>query len=50
MVKIGFGELVDREQVIGTPLADLVFSVVDDIWLSDPYVQAFVNSAKSEDS
>jgi hypothetical protein len=45
----GFGELVDREQVIGTPLADQAFSVVDDIWASDPYIQAFVSSAKSED-
>src|SRR4051794_3584437 len=28
---IGFGELLDRGQVIGTPLAECVFAVVDDI-------------------
>jgi hypothetical protein len=41
----GFGELLDRRQVIGTPLAKRVFALVDDIWLSDPYVRDFVASA-----
>jgi hypothetical protein len=33
---VGFGELLDRDRVIGTPLAEQVFAIVDDIWLSDP--------------
>lgn len=45
-----FGELLDRDQVIGTPLADRTFAVVDDIWLSDPYVQNFVAFAQEESS
>lgn len=45
----GFGELLDRDQVIGTPLAKRVFDVVDDIWLSDPYVQDFVALAQEDD-
>jgi len=44
----GFGELLDRDQVIGTPLADRTFAIVDDIWLSDPYVMEFVASADPE--
>jgi len=36
------GELLDRDGVIGTPLAKRVFEIVDDIWSSDPYVQDFV--------
>jgi hypothetical protein len=38
----GFGELLDRDQVVGTPLAEQVFAVVDDIWLTDPYIREFV--------
>ncbi len=45
----GFGELLDRDQVIGTPLAGRVFEIVDDIWLSDPYVQAFVALAHEDE-
>jgi hypothetical protein len=45
----GFGELLDRDQIIGTPLAKQVFAVVDDIWLSDPYVQDFVALAGKQD-
>lgn len=45
----GFGELLDRDQVIGTPLAERVFAVVDDIWLSDPYVHDFVVLAGEEE-
>ncbi len=41
----GFGELLDRDQVIGTPLADRTFAIVDDIWSSDPYVMEFVAAA-----
>ena len=37
-----FGELLDRNQVIGTPLAKKVFEILDDIWLTDPYVRDFV--------
>jgi hypothetical protein len=44
----GFGELLDRDQVIGTPLAEQAFAVVDDIWQSDPYVRDFVSSANQE--
>jgi hypothetical protein len=44
----GFGELLDRDQVIGTPLAARVFEMVDDIWLSDPYVQDFVALAEED--
>src|SRR5262245_17692263 len=43
----GFGDLLHREHVIGTPLADRVFSVVDDIWLTDPYIQEFVAASAS---
>jgi hypothetical protein len=46
----GFGEVLDRDQVIGTPLADRTFAVVDDVWLSDPYVQDFVAFAERENS
>src|SRR5690349_18733931 len=38
----GFGDLLDRDDVIDTPIADRVFAVVDDVWLSDPYLQDFV--------
>jgi hypothetical protein len=41
----GFGELLDRNQVLGTPLAEQVCAIVDDIWLSDPYVLDFVELA-----
>jgi hypothetical protein len=34
--------------VIGTPLAARVFEMVDDIWLSDPYVQDFVALAEED--
>jgi hypothetical protein len=44
----GFGALLDRDQVIGTALAEQAFAVVDDIWLNDPYVQDFVASATEE--
>ena len=44
----GFGELLDRDQVIGTPLADRTFAIVDEIWLSDPYVMKFVSLAGPE--
>jgi hypothetical protein len=37
----GFGDSLDRDQVIGTPLAERVFSVVDHIWLTNPYVREF---------
>jgi hypothetical protein len=39
------GELLDRDQVIGTPLAKAVFGIVDEVWLNDPYVSEFVESA-----
>ena len=42
----GFGELLDRVEVIGTDLAPRVFSIVDDIWQTDPYVREFVASAE----
>ncbi len=45
----GFGELLGRDQVIGTPLAARVFEIVDEIWLSDPYVQDFVAAAKENE-
>jgi|SRR5580765_3952745 len=45
----GFGEMLDRDQVIGTPLAEQVFAVVDDVWLSDPYVQDFVALATEKE-
>jgi hypothetical protein len=45
----GYGEILDRDQVIGTPLAKQVFDLVDDIWLSDPYVLDFVDLAKSHE-
>ncbi len=45
---LGFGKLLDRDQVIGSPLAEQTFTIVDDIWLTDPYVQDFVASASSE--
>jgi len=44
----GFGELLDRDQVTGTPLAKRVFAVVDDIWLNDPYVRDFVALAEEK--
>ena len=44
----GFGELLDRDQVVATPLATRVFSVVDDIWLTDPYVRDFVALAEEK--
>ena len=44
----GFGELLDRDEVIGTPLAERTFAIVDDIWLSDPYVRDFVAWATEE--
>jgi hypothetical protein len=46
---VGFGELLDRDQVIGTPLAERLFAVVDDIWLSDPCVHDFVALAGEEE-
>ena len=46
----GFGELLDRDHVIGTPLAERTFAVVDEIWLADPYVLQFVASAGPENS
>lgn len=46
---VGFGELLDRGQVIGTPLAKRVFAAVDEIWLSDPYVRDFVALAGEEE-
>lgn len=45
----GFGDLLDRDQVIGAPLADRVFELVDEIWLSDPYVQEFVALAEEDE-
>lgn len=42
---VGFGEMLDRDQVIGTPLAQHIFEVVDEIWVSDPYVRDFVELA-----
>lgn len=45
----GFGKLLDRDQVIGTPLAERVFAIVDDIWLTDPYVGSFVALAAKAD-
>jgi len=44
----GLGELLDRDQVIGTRLAKELFDIVDEVWLSDPYVQDFVALAKQE--
>ena len=44
----GFGELLDRQQVIGSSLAEQVFAIVDEIWLTDPYVQEFVASASTD--
>ena len=41
----GFGDMLDRDEVIGTPLAKRVFAIVDDIWSTDSYVQDFVASA-----
>ena len=45
----GFGELLDRDQVIRTPLAGRLFEIVDDIWLSDPYVEQFVALAHGDE-
>jgi hypothetical protein len=45
----GFGEIMDRDRVTGTPLAKRLFDLVDDIWLSDPYVRDFVKFAKSHE-
>jgi len=44
----GFGELLDRDKVIGTSLAERTFAIVDDIWLTDPFVREFVASAGPE--
>lgn len=41
----GFSNLLDRDQVIGTPWAKQVFGIVDEIWLHDPYIRQFVESA-----
>ncbi len=41
----GFGELLDRSEVIGTSLAKRTFDIVDAIWLTNPYVREFVEFA-----
>jgi len=44
-----YGEIIDRDRVIGTPLAERLFDLVDDVWLGDPYVRDFVELAKSHE-
>jgi len=46
---VGFGDLLDREDVIDTPLSEQLFTIVDDIWLTDPHVQEFVGAFASSD-
>ena len=35
----GCGEILDRDRVIGTPLEEQVFLMVDEIWVNDPFLQ-----------
>jgi hypothetical protein len=44
----GYSRLLDRDEVIGTPLAERVFAMVDEIWLTDPHVLEFVAAATAE--
>ncbi len=46
----GFGPVLDRNEVIGTPLATKLFEVLDDLWLTDPYVVDFAASVRGEGS
>jgi hypothetical protein len=36
------GDMLDRADVVGTPLAERVFAIADEIWVSDRYVREFV--------
>lgn len=45
----GHGRLLDRDEVIGKPLAERVFAMVDEIWLTDPHVLEFVATATQEE-
>ncbi len=37
--------ILPRDRVIGTPLAKTVFQTLDEIWLHDPELIAFVRSS-----
>jgi hypothetical protein len=36
-------QILDRSDVIDTPLASRVFRVIDEIWMHDPEIQAFTD-------
>lgn len=37
-------QVLERSEVIDTPLAEKVFTVIDEIWTHDPEIQKFINT------